>query len=211
MTISSHSYRWFAVTIWALLVALAIASILDTQDGIARLAVLPSFAFFAWLVWFGLWRPDMTIDDDGITVRNVLSTVRVPWNALVHVSTKYALTLHTPTSNIAVFAAPQPGRFAGWRAMRRVKQRGSDDEQKLVSDRTVHVGELPGTESGDAAAYIRQRWEAGLADGTIAAGVAEETSIDRHWHIGTITAFGFGLVLSLVGGGIIAMIAQRVG
>ena len=52
------------------------------------------------------WFPRLDIAEHEVTVRNVFSTVHVPWPAIERVDTKWALTLHTAegTTHVDAFA-----------------------------------------------------------------------------------------------------------
>lgn len=173
VTVRSAVYRWYAVGTWVLLAVLCVPTV---AAGGARLAVLPVFAYLAVLAWVVLWRPSLTVDEDGATVVNPWSRARVPFETLIEVSTKWALTLVTPRRRIAVFCAPQPGRFVAARVQRRIRREGDPHERKAL-ERGVHVGMLPGTESGDAAALVQDRWQRALDAGRVEAGAADELDV----------------------------------
>ncbi|WFR68366.1 PH domain-containing protein [Curtobacterium flaccumfaciens] len=98
--------RGLAIALWLIVALLFVTTVLnDTTWADRALALVPT-AFGVLLGWVALWRPQLTVDDDGIEVVNVFHTVRVPWAALVHVDTRFALTLVTPRRKIAVWAAP---------------------------------------------------------------------------------------------------------
>lgn len=185
ITLHSRGNRAIAVAIWALSAAIATGSILQGAP-----AIVPALAYASVAAWVGLWRPSLRVADDGILVANVLHVVRVPWEALVHVSTRYALTLHVPNATISVFSAPQPGRFATFRA-RRAAQRGSTDIAGM------RPGDLPGTESGDAATIVRDRWDALRAADAIEAGIADEVAIERRIRLDAVALLACGAVATL--------------
>ncbi|MFC7430834.1 MULTISPECIES: PH domain-containing protein [unclassified Agrococcus] len=185
VTLHSRGNRAIAVAIWALSAAIAAASILQGTP-----AIVPALAYASVAAWVGLWRPSLTIADDGIVVGNVLHVVRVPWEALVHVSTRYALTLHVPNATVSVFSAPQPGRFATFRA-RRVARR---DGAEIAG---MRPGDLPGTESGDAATILRTRWDALRAADAIEAGIADEATVHRRLRVDAVAVLACGAVATL--------------
>ena len=113
----SRFNRVLAVLIWAAAAALTVGLLLGVHD--ARLLYIVPVALFAFGAWALLWRPRLTVADDGIEVVNVTRTVRIPWQALIHVDTKYALTLYTPGRKFPVWSAPATRSTAGRASSRR--------------------------------------------------------------------------------------------
>lgn len=202
--VHSRTHRTFAVIVWALLVALGAALWMRGGQTPEARAAIPALAAVAILAWAALWRPRITVDADGTTVQNVLSTRRVPFDALVDVSTRWAVTLHTPRGAVPVFVAPQPSRLSAWGAERRVRREGSAEERARL-DRVVHVGDVPGTESGDVAALVRDRWQRALDEGRVAVGDADEIAVPRTWHVATIVVVAASIVAAPVAAWLIAV------
>lgn len=177
----SRFNRGLAVALW-LIVALLFATTTATDPTWAdrALALVPTL-FGVALGWIVLWRPRMTVDDDGIEVVNVFHTVRVPWAALVHVDTRFALTLVTPNRRVSVWAAPAPGR-AGVALARRQEQRHGRTVPDL-GDGQRRAGDLLSTASGDAAYLVRHRWEELRERGAIELGTADavRVPVTLHW------------------------------
>ena len=65
------------------------------------------------------WFPRLAVAEHEVTVRNVFSTVHVPWPAITLVDTKWALTLHTADGMVSVWASPAPNRYASQSATER--------------------------------------------------------------------------------------------
>jgi hypothetical protein len=139
------------------------------------------------------WFPRLDIAEHEVTVRNVFSTVHVPWPAIERVDTKWALTLHTAEGTVTAWASPAPTRYASASASRRDASL-SGDQQGFAP----RPGDLPTTESGAAAYVIRQHWEDLRADGLLASG-AEPGSVRRDIHWATIAVLGGLLVASVAG------------
>jgi hypothetical protein len=191
----SRFNRILAIAIWVvggLLIVGAVAG-----GATSRVFYLVPAAFIALLAWEALWQPYVLVDDDGVVLRNVLRTVRVPWDALVHVDTKYALTLFTPGHRYAAWAAPAPGRGASARAAKAqgaprarlpmVGQPMADLEAGsagVLGSEGSRPGDLVGTESGDAAYLVRTHWTAAREQGRITIGAAETTKVAILWHLG---------------------------
>jgi hypothetical protein len=181
--LNSRFNRVLAVVIWAL-DALVTGSVIVADPGPDLLALVPA-AFVALFAWEALWRPNIDIGDDRIAFRNVFRTISIPWAALVHIDTKFALTLYTPGHHYSAWAAPAPGRAASVRASR--AQKGIAAHGIPGSD-GARPGDLIGTDSGDGAYLIRSRWTRLLNDGRIPTGVADATPVEIgvHWRTAAV-------------------------
>lgn len=187
----SRFNRVLAVLIWAAAAALTIGLLVSVHD--ARLLYIVPGALFAFVAWAMLWRPQLTVADEGIRVVNVTRTVSIPWEALIAVDTKYALTLYTPGRKIPVWAAPAPGTGSTLRATRS-ETKGRTGRPR-VEDSVRRPGDLLGTESGAAAEVVRRRWGMLQDAGAIDAGRADETPVTVRWHLAGLAV----LVLLLAG------------
>ena len=150
------------------------------------LLTLPWVALFMTCCWAIFWRPSVEVSDAGIRMVNVTRTIDVPWPAVVDVETRYALTLDTAYGRFSAWAAPAPGAGPALRAAMRNRPRRHDGDGSDETVRSVTMGELAGTASGEAAMIVRRRWER-LKD----AGFLDDPQLefDRapirwHWRVG---------------------------
>ncbi|MFE5408042.1 PH domain-containing protein [Microbacterium sp. NPDC056569] len=178
--IDSRFNRIAAVIVWSL-AALAVITAVWSSD--AKLAwVYAAAPLAALLGWMALWRPCVVVSDRGVRIENVSHDVDVPWEALVHVDTARALTLHTPSGSFTAWSAPAPGVFTTMmgnaKARREASAAGGDARP---SDRM-------GTDSGNAALVVRETWRSRLDAGQVELGVADETPVTRHWHVTFLAA-----------------------
>jgi hypothetical protein len=193
----SRFNRVLAIVIWVIAVALLVATLAGGGQN-AALAFVPA-AFVALLTWTAMWRPYVHVDDSGVRLRNVVRTVDVPWEALIHVDTRYALTLFTPGHRYSAWAAPAPGR-TGTAMAQRAENHGRVGPASAVDGR-VRTGDLLGSESGQAAHLVRERWSALLGAGAIEPGVADTARVAVRWHSWLIVALvvlAAGSVWSLI-------------
>lgn len=164
----------------------------------ATLRSVPTIALLAYAGWTVLWRPNLVITDEHVSVRNVLTSLVVPWPALIQVDTKFALTLVTPGHRYSVWVAPAPGALTSQRIGRRSRRA---DRENPLEERPEHgralPGELPGSESGDAARRVRARWDALIESGDLQTGAAETTQVTRTVHVGVIAVLLLLLGLSV--------------
>jgi len=193
----SRFNRVLAVLIWAAAAALTVGLLVSVHD--ARLLYIVPGALIALIAWVMLWRPSFTVADDGLTAVNVTRTVHIPWEALIHVDTKYALTLYTPGHKYPVWSAPAPGTARTLRATR--------DETKgrigrpSVDGTVRRPGDLLSTESGAAAEVVRRRWAELQQAGAIEPGSADATPVVVRWHIASLvgmTILAAGAVAALL-------------
>ena len=126
-------------------------------------------------------------------------TIDIPWQALIHVDTKYALTLYTPGRKFPVWSAPAPGTARTLRATRR--ETTGRVGKPNVADSVRRPGDLLSTESGAAAEVVRRRWAQLQQSGAIDSGLADETPVTVRWHfvsLAVLTVLAVGTVAALL-------------
>ncbi|GAB2686007.1 hypothetical protein GCM10027194_19680 [Thalassiella azotivora] len=146
--------RVLAAVVWVLLALFAGLAVLE---GAGQLAVTaPALVLVGAAAYALLWRPCVVVDDDAVTLVNVLRDVRVPFAALDVVDTRYALSLESGGRRWSAWAAPAPGRFSAMGLSRSegavVRHLGVDVEHGL------RASSAPNTESGGAALLVQSRW-----------------------------------------------------
>ena len=140
------------------------------------------------------WFPSLDIAEHEVTVRNVFSTVHVPWPAIERIDTKFALTLYTLGGKVTAWASPAPNRYA--------TQRSSAADARLaasVSGTNPRPGDLPDTMSGAAALVIRSHWEDLRERGHLNEPVLEGGRLRRDIHWVMIAALGTLTVATVLG------------
>jgi hypothetical protein len=159
--------RVLSVVTWVLLaLALVVTAAGDPAEGLRWLPVL---GLVAAAVYVMFWRPSVEVDDEGVTVRNLLRDVRIPWARLEAIDTRYSLSLDTASRRFTAWAAPAPGRSQALRQSRK-------DAEGLAAlgtslDHGLRSSATPNSDSGGAALMVRARWEQALArPGTTADG-----------------------------------------
>lgn len=133
--------------------------------------VLVGFVGFALF-----WMPRLDITERQVTVRNVFTTVHVPWHSIERIDTKYALTLYTTSGKISVWASPAPSRYAA--------QVGATADARLaasIAGTNPRPGDLLDTQSGAAAFVIRRHLDDLREDGTMHVAGDEVVRRDIHW------------------------------
>jgi hypothetical protein len=191
VTVHSRVNRGVAIASWALLAVLGALLMLQSEPrGVVSTAIVTAWLAYAAVVF--LWAPALVVDDHGAEIRNPVRTVAVAWDALIHVDTKFALTLFTPGRSWPVWCAPQASALAARRAARRARDDRDPRDPRNPLDAGVRVGDIPGTESGDAAALVRERW----AQRPASAVDADEVPVPVTVHWGRVALLLAGPVLA---------------
>ena len=137
--------------------------------------------------------PYLDVTEEEITVRNVLSTVHIPWQSIERIDTKYALTLYTNQGTISVWASPAPSRYAGQVSAHRDVTLAAADQGG-----SIRPGDLLSSASGAAAFVIRQHWNDLRDDGLLDPGGTANAAYRReiHWvTIGVVAAMAIATAL----------------
>lgn len=174
-----RSAKWFAGITWALVaMGFISAGVTDGVDGI--LTAWP-LLLVAYIGWWAFWYPSVQIGDDGVTLRNLLRSISVPWSALINVDTKFALTLITTRGRFTAWAAPAPGVWG--------THRGKPEHVRGLPATTygpgqsIRPGDLKNTDSGAAAFHVRFHWAELAESGALDADSPEATNVTTvvHW------------------------------
>lgn len=178
--IDSRFNRVAAVIVWSLAALAGITAIWSADVSLAW--VYAGAPLAALLGWAALWRPCVIVSEHGVRIENVSHDVEVPWEALVHVETARALTLHTPSGAFTAWSAPAPGVFTAM--MNNAKAR----REATAAGGAARPSDRLGTDSGNAALVVRETWRRRLDAGLVQLGVADATSVSRHWRVALIVA-----------------------
>lgn len=149
----------------AALAVVALATFIVVGDPLGMLVhgwgvVLTTFA-----VWLLFWAPAVTIAEHAVIVDNPVRRVTIPWSAIERVDTRWSLRLYTRTGSITAWSAPAPSRYAMMRVSKS-ELKGLPESTYGPGD-SVGLGDLPESESGLVAYYVRRRWEQLRDDGAL--------------------------------------------
>lgn len=156
----------------AVLVSLVISGVTD----LVRFGPLVILGLY--VVWLMFWSPAVTIAPSGVIVRNLLREHEVTWPAIQRIDTKYALQLFTTAGTITAWSAPAPGRHATFRVAQ--PELGGLPESTYAAERSIRPGDIPSSESGLAALYVRRFWEQLRDAGHLNSGAVEGTGVRTH-------------------------------
>lgn len=164
---------WFAWLSWVVAAfGIVVTAVTAGPGALPGTAPLVLIAFLGWQLF---WMPCVVVDDGGIRLENPFRRIVVPWAALVHVDTRFALTLVTADKSYTSWAAPAPGIWGGRNAR-------PEDLQGLPATtygpgKSVRPGDLKTTDSGQAAQLVRARWQELVESSQLAAGDAATTPV----------------------------------
>jgi hypothetical protein len=179
------------IIVWLILGSVFIAMIVQLQWlQIARYT--PLFALIGYVLWILLWSPSVTIAPSGVTIRNLIRSHAISWPAIQRIDTRFALTLYTTGGKIPAWSAPAPSRFAAMRAARSDIGRSLPETTYLAG--SIRPGDIPQSDSGLAALYVRRYWEQLRDAGYLESGAVEGTGVVTAWLV-PVALILFGLLL----------------
>lgn len=179
------------------LAVLGLSSFVVRGDGLSVLRYGLLAVAVVYLAWLFFWYPRVTIDPSGVSVRNVLRTHHVTWPAITSIETQYALTIITAHDKVVAWSAPAPSRYAA------LNNTGTDVRGTYAreNNRSVAVGDVPRSESGNAALHVRRAWAQLRDAGHLDSGAIEGPEIRRRFNTivialsATLVAVGFALTV----------------
>jgi hypothetical protein len=189
--------RVLSVVVWVLLV---LFEALSWRNGPgAGLRAVPILLLVAVLVYALFWRPRVRVDEDAVTLVNVLRDIHVPFRALDAVTTQFALTLHSEDHKFAAWAAPAPGRTS----VMGLARRDATGLQHLGVniDEGMSASAAPNTDSGGAALLVQHRWEKWRSRGPVghARGAGDqEDKVSVRWDVPVVVLLVVTVVASVV-------------
>jgi hypothetical protein len=166
--------------------AVAAGVSLTASDGAGALLVYgPWLLLVVLLVAATFWLPRVEVSDGGIEVRNVWSTVQVPWPTFRGVEAGFSLEVRSTAGRVQAWAAPR----ASGTAARLRRRRG--EAEPAATQGTAAVVRHPGT-ADQAALVIAERYRAldraGHLTGAARAVEAGEVRPTRRVHVRTLAA-----------------------
>jgi hypothetical protein len=144
------------------LAAAGVGTLLASQDWDRLVTYGSVLAFVALAGWTAFWSAYVEVSDGGVTLRNVLRTVVLPWPSIREVEGRYGLRLRTAYGRYDAWAATAPSgrdRLGGadseasaavTRRLEELRRAGHLDDPRLEHDRAQvrwHVAEIAATVS----------------------------------------------------------------
>jgi hypothetical protein len=172
-TLRSRFGRALTVIVWAIL-AVFIGSFAVQLQGAQLLRYTPVIVLMGYVIWLLLWSPSVTIAPSGVTIRNLVRKNVVSWPAIERIDTRFALTLFTSTRRITAWSAPAPSRFASYRAARSDLMRLPESTYLAGA---IRPGDIPQSDSGLAALYVRRYWDQLRDAGHLDSGAVEGSGV----------------------------------
>ena len=194
----ARTNKWFAWLSWAVAALGVVVTVVMAGPG--ALAGIAPLAFIAFMGWQLFWMPSVVVHDAGVTLENPFRSIEVPWAALVHVDTRFALTLVTAGKSYTSWAAPAPGIWGGRNA--RPEDLHGLPATTYGPGKSVRPGDLKTTDSGQAAMLVRARWHELVESGRLASGDADSTAATV-----TVRWVAIGVVVLLLAASYLAVTA----
>ncbi len=144
-------------------------------------ALLGGHALVVALAWAVGWQPAVIVEDDAVTLRNIVRSHRIPLAAIQEVNTRFGLAIVADGQRYGAWAAPAPGTL---HTMRLDVSRVDRLPESSYEEGTVRPGDDPVTASGVAALHVRRGVERHAVQGS---GNGSRT-VTTEWHIRTIAA-----------------------
>jgi hypothetical protein len=176
-TLRSRFGRVLTVIVWVVLAVFLVGFVIQL-DGLQLLRYTPVIVLMGYLTWLLMWSPSVTIAPQGVTVRNLIRSTVVSWPAIERIDTRFALTLYTRAGRVTAWSAPAPSRFASYRATR--GELAKLPESTYLAG-AIRPGDIPHSDSGLAALYVRRYWEQLRDAGYLDSGVVEGTGTVTTW------------------------------
>jgi hypothetical protein len=160
----------------AALVVFVLVNDLLTGDVLGTLVHTGGLALLVFAVWLLFWAPAVGIRDDAVIVDNPLRRITIPWAAIERVDTRWSLRIFTAGRAVTAWSAPAPSRYAMMRVSK--SELKGLPESTYGPGHSVGLGDMPESESGLAAYYVRRRYEALRDDGSL----GETTPVVAEWR-----------------------------
>jgi hypothetical protein len=154
-----HDLAAVATVAWAVLAAAVVST-----SPVPERPALAAGGLAVGLVGLALgWVPAVVVDDDGVTVVNPWTTVRIGWAAVRDVRMGWTLTITTDDATRRAWAVPGPRRMRSmWE--RHETGFGKAMERRSLDDLAAAAARGEGALGlGDATLVVAQRWAARAA------------------------------------------------
>jgi len=189
--------------------AVATASLVAQAGPAAGARALAPAAAASLIAWTAFWRPMVEVSDAGITIRNILRSVFIPWPAFDSVAVRWSLeVVASDGTTTTSWAAARSGAVDGWRARSAAAPVASETTNEVV-DHGTHSDPVSGTVSERrpanahaVARAVEDRYTALVAAGHLGdptlAGLAARTTPRTVWHTRTSIALALLTAVSVV-------------
>lgn len=142
---------------------IALVTFVTEEGPTALLTTLAPVALVGALAWAVFWNPRVLVDEDAITIVNVLRTVSVPWRRFKQADSKWALTITTTAGATYTAWAVPAGSGFGARLVPNRQQQGdwAPAQRKLASTGTAEAATMAIGER------VRERQKPGDSDAAV--------------------------------------------
>lgn len=149
--------RAYAIIAW--LACAFFAASFVWEGGVAELLRLGAYPLLvAAVAWAVFWRPGVILDEESVTVINVVRSVRLPYRAITEITTRWGLSLRTAHREVTAFSAPTRSLRRRSRLASRQATKAADDTASGARGEALRPGQQRIYGDTDSlAAAIRQR------------------------------------------------------
>lgn len=149
----------FAVVLTIVVCLICVAGAVTAVINRAGIAPVLLLCTLGWLVWLGYGRPRVVVDAAGVTLHNPVTEVRIPFDAIDDVDTRYTLRVTAQGRTWSAWGAPAPSGAGTLRdSMRRGSRTDSwrDAPHSIRRSGSARPGDATDTPSGAPATVIRR-------------------------------------------------------
>lgn len=159
--------------------------------GLVELARSGGFVVLvAALAWSAFEYPYVAVSDGGVTIRNIVRTVHVPWPAYQGLSTAWQLRVKTPDGEISSWAIPAPSRTYAGKAT-------NPDLPATVEAGAAPINIWHGVHAEVVARAIEERHQSLTAQGWLAK--SNPVPVERSWNSAMLQVVVVAALLTLFG------------
>ncbi|MDP9393116.1 MAG: PH domain-containing protein [Actinomycetota bacterium] len=176
--------RPFAIA-WFLLAALLVLDALRRTESATRWIAVTGLLLVSALVYAFSFRPAVVADDDGVTLRNVVRDVFIPWSRVTAIGADWALSVDTDER-----------RYGSWaiasRSRRPVRPSSLHRDVGPAPDRETVSDVSADTRVEEVAVDLSARWE------RRAGAVGPERAVRRSWAVDALVPIAVAAALLTV-------------
>lgn len=148
---------YFYIAVAAIIVIAGCVGFVMQDGALALVTHCWPLYFLFYTVWYLLMKPHLVVDREKLTVVNPFRIHTVGYAALIDVSTKFNLTLVTPSGKYQAFAIPATGMAASLK--RTQGDTANMPSMTGVGTGVIKASDLPHGFAGGVAQVVRGYWQ----------------------------------------------------
>jgi hypothetical protein len=203
LTLRTRTSMGLCLAVWVI-AAIGLGSMVAQGYWTELLRYGTFFLVAGWGAWMLFGAPAVRIDDDAVTLDNVVRAVHIPWDQVDDVEAGLSLRIRTPSGAFSSWAAPGGSDTAPSAAFGAEEQLGvgsvaavqiarASDQQQM--DTILGIDRSGLSSASSIRAAIEQAWR---AYGAVNALIADPGVVRRRWHTTRLAVLGGLVVLAVV-------------